>query len=84
MEDFPRFHSDIREAVQTLTDSKSEVVHDEVFMRAFLCRALDVPELQYHTKELVNDIGVSWTQIFERIQKNYCSIESTEALRSGG
>ena len=53
-------------------------------MGTFFCRALDVPELQYHPKELVNDMRLSWTQIFERIQKDYRSIESTEALRSSG
>ena len=50
MDQFPRFHSDVREAVDVLTTAESEAIRDEVFMRAFLCKALDVPELQTHTK----------------------------------
>ena len=53
-------------------------------MRTFLCKAIDVPDLQTHTKELVSDMNVFWMNIFNRIQLNYRFIESTEALRSGG
>ena len=51
MEEFPKFHSDVREAVNALTTANSEAIRDEVFMRAFLCKALDVAELQTHTKD---------------------------------
>ena len=45
MDEFPRFHSDVREAADALMTAESESIRDEVFMRAFLCKALDVPEL---------------------------------------
>ena len=51
-------------------------------MRSFLCKDIDVPELQTHTKELLTDMAVPWMHIFARIQRDYRSIESTEALRS--
>ena len=48
MEEFPKFHSDVREATNAFVTTKSEAIEDEVFMRAFLCKAIDVPELQTH------------------------------------
>ena len=79
MDELPRFHS-----ADALTNAKSEAIRDEVFMRAFLCKAIDVPELQTHTKELATDMKVPWMKIFLRIQKDHRSIESNEALRSRG
>ena len=57
MEKFPKLHSDVREATNAFVTTKSEAIEDEVFMRAFLCKVIDVPVLQTHTKELVTDMG---------------------------
>ena len=51
-------------------------------MKAYLCKAIDVPELQTHYKALVGNMDETWMEILERIHADYRTIVSTESLRS--
>ena len=45
MNHFPGFYSNLREAVKKIEMTQFEAIPHEVFMRAFLCKAVDVTEL---------------------------------------
>ena len=81
---FSSFYSDVREAVNGLKETDSGAIQDEIFMRAYLCKAIDVPELRTHYKALVNKMDETRMEILERIHSDYRTIVSTESLRSEG
>ena len=82
MDTFLAFYSDVREAMKKLEQAESVAIGDEVFMRAFLCKSIDVPELQTHAKEFMTNTSDNCLDIFEKIHRDYRSIESSEALRT--
>ena len=53
------FYTSVRTSVKKLEVAKAAAIQDDTFIRAFLCRALDVQELQSTTIELMTNTNDS-------------------------
>ena len=81
LDGFSSFYSSVRTSVKKLEVAQAAAIQDDTFIRAFLCRALNVQELQTTSKELMTNIQDSWMKIFESIHSDYTSLIASSALR---
>ena len=81
MDDFLAFYSGVCWSVCKLEQQELVAITDDASIRAFLCRALDVLELQNTAKELKMNTNLSVMKIFEPIHKEYNALNTTSALR---
>ena len=81
MDTFLEFYSGVRSSVTKLQRHESVAIQDDTFIRAFLCRALNVPELQHTTKELTLNTNMKVMEIFDSVYKEYNGLTTSSALR---
>ena len=81
MDTFLEFYSGVRASYIKLERHDSVAIKDDTFIRAFLCRALNVPELQNTTKELTLNSNMKVMEIFDSVFKEYNGLITSSALR---
>ena len=83
IEEFLSFYSRVTKVLDKLTESNSTAVKDDVFLRAFLARAISCEELQTEAKALLQDGKGTATEILEKILVDYRVQMTGEELRDG-
>ena len=81
IDDFPSYYSSVRKGVTRLREYDSVAIKDDTFIRAYLCKSLDVKELRSSTKEFMANMDDDSLDILEKIHKDYSGIMATSSLR---
>ena len=74
------FYFGVRTSLKTLEVANLVAITDDTFIRAFVYRALDVPELHITFKELMTNSRDSCIKIFESIHADYISLNASSVL----
>ena len=83
LDEFLSFYSQVTKVLDKLKESNSIAVTDDVFLRAFLAKAISCQELQTEAKKLLQDGHGTATEILENILTDYRAQETGEELRDG-
>ena len=81
IDDFPSFYSSVRTSVARLREYGSEAIEDDTFIRAYLCKSIDVKELRSSTKEFTTSMQAKSLDILERVHDDYTGIIASSRLR---
>ena len=81
LDEFLSFFSGVRTSVKKLETANSIAIMDDTFIRAFLYRAFDVPELHNTSKGLTTNTKDSCMNIFKSIHTDYISLHASFVLR---
>ena len=80
-DDFLPFYSKVTKVIDKLKEAKSVAVKDDVFLRAFLARAISCDELQTEAKKFLQDGKGSYDDILEEVLGDYRAQETGEEIR---
>ena len=83
LSDFLPFYSKVTKVLDKLQQEKSVAATDDVFLRAFLAKAISCEELQTEVKKFLQDGKGTYDQILEDILTDYRAQETGEELRDG-
>ena len=81
IDDFPSYYSSVRKGVARLREYDSVAIEDDIFVRAYLCKSLDVKELRSSTKEFMANMEDNSLDILEKIHKDYSGIMASTSLK---
>ena len=81
LDGFLPYYSGARKAVARLTQWKSVAITDESFVRAYLCKSLDVKELRSATDEFMSNRTDRAFSIFEKVHGTYSDMVATASMR---
>ena len=81
MSDFLPFYSKVTKVLDKLIRYNSVAETDNVFLRAFLAKAISYEELQTEAKKFLQDGKGNYDEIFEGILLDYCAQETGEELQ---
>jgi len=83
LDEFLSFYSRVTKVLDKLKETNSVAVTDDVFLRAFLAKAISCEELQTEAKKLLQDGQGTAPEILENILTDYRAQETGEELRDG-
>ena len=83
LDEFLSFYSKVTKVLDKLKETNSVAVTDDVFLRAFLAKAISCEELQTEAKKLLQDGQGTASEILENILTDYRAQETGEELRDG-
>jgi hypothetical protein len=81
MSEFLKFYSAFKTIRYKLQTSKSVAITDDNFLRSFLARTIDVPELQEETKKFLKEPNTPYSVILEKIHKDYRAQDTTSEIK---
>ena len=81
IDDFPSFYSSVRKSVARLRENDSVAIEDDTFIRAYLCKSIDVKELRGSTKEFMASMQGKSLDILEQVHNDYTGIIASSSLR---
>ena len=81
MDGFLPYYSSVRKIVDRLKDYGSSAIKDDVFIRAYLCKSLDVKELRTYTKEFMWNTTDDSLQILNKVHRDYSGIVASSSIR---
>ena len=82
-EDFLPFYSKVSKVLEKLRQAKSVAVTDDVFLRAFLGKAISCEELRHEAKRFLQDGKGTHNEILDDILLDYRSQETRRELEDG-
>ena len=81
IDDFPSFYSSVRTSVARLREYGSDAIEDDTFIRAYLCKSIDVKELRNSTKEFMASRQAKSLDILKKVHDDYTGIIASSSLR---
>ena len=78
---FLAFYNKVKSTIWKLKMDKSVAVGDDTFLRAYLAKVIEVPELQTEVKKLISDSSGTYETILELIYADYRAQETGDNLR---
>ena len=81
--EFLPFYNRVTQVLEKLKDAKSVAVTDDMFLRAYLAKAISCEELQTETKKLLQHNEESYDTILQDVLTDYRSQETGTVLRDG-
>ena len=78
---FVAFYSTAKKLLHKLTVGKSIAVTDDIFLKAFITKVIEVPELQSESKKFLMDGSGTHAEILEKIYADYCVQETGEQMK---
>ena len=82
-ESFLAFYSQAKKLLHKLTVGKSVAVTDDVFLKAFMAKVIEAPELQTEAKQFLMEGSGTYAEILENIYKDFRALETGEQMRDG-
>ena len=79
---FNAFYSQFKGITHKLTEHSSVAVQDDTFMRAFLSRTIEAPELQSEVKNFLKEPKIEYLEILEKVYIDYRALKTSEHLQS--
>ena len=68
---FMAFYSQVKGITHKLTEHNSVAVQDDIFMRPFLSRTIEAPELQSEVKNFLKEPNIQYLEILEKVYVDY-------------
>ena len=81
-DDFLAFYNTVKGTIWKLKRDSSVAIKDDTFLRAYLARVIDAPELQHEVKKLISDSSRTYETILELIHADYRAQETGDTLRN--
>ena len=80
---FLPFYSMAKKLLHKLSVGKSIAVTDDVFLKAFMAKVIEAPELQSEAKKFLMEGSGTCNEILENIYKDFRAQETGEQMRDG-
>ena len=83
IDDFLVFHSEVKKKIQRLKNQASMAIQDDIFVKAFMAKAIVAPELQIELKKFLMDSNIIQAEILQKVYNEYRAFDTSEMIRSG-
>ena len=80
-DEFLSFYSSAKKLLFKLEEADSVAATDDMFLRAYLAKVIEAPELQQQTKKFLLDDQDSYKDILEKVHRDYRAMETGEQMR---
>ena len=78
---FLAFYSQVKGLSHKLSEHNSVAVQDDVFMRAFLSKTIEAPELQSEVKKSLKEPKIKYLEVLEKVFEDYRVQETGQHLQ---
>ena len=72
-DDFLSFYNNVKGTIWKLKRDSSVAIKDDTFLRAYLAKVINAPELQHEVKKLITSSSGTYETILELIHADYCA-----------
>ena len=83
IDDFLVFHSEVKKKIQRLKNQASTAIQDDIFVKAFMAKAIVAPELQIESKKFLMESKKSYAEILQDVYNEFRAFDTSEMIRSG-